>query len=218
VSTDVLGYLVGKISGKPFEQFLKQRVIEPLHMVDTDFQVPAGKAERMTACYALTPRGVVLQDDPRKSGFLSIPALISGGGGLVSTARDYLRFCQMLLNRGELDGVRLVSPKTLQLMGANHLPGGGDIAGMSKSLFSESAYAGLGFGLGFATTIYPAATLIPGSKGDLTWGGAASTYFWVDPREDLAVVFMTQLLPSSSYPIRRELRTLVYSAFTESNG
>jgi len=102
-------------------------------------------------------------------------------------------------------------------MSANHLPGGQDIATMSKSMFSEAAYAGLGFGLGFSTTIDPAATLIPASKGDLSWGGAASTFFWVDPREDLAVVLMTQLLPSSSYPIRRELRTLVYSAFTESN-
>ena len=217
VSTDVVGYLVGKISGHPFEQFLKRRVIEPLKMVDTDFYVPPGKADRLAACYSLTPKGVALQDDPRKSPFLTPPSFISGGGGLVSTARDYMRFCQMLLNGGELEGARLISPKTLELMGANHLPGGQDVATMSKSLFSESAYAGLGFGLGFATTIDPAATLIPASKGDLSWGGAASTFFWADPREELAVVLMTQLLPSSSYPIRRELRTLVYSAFTDSN-
>jgi CubicO group peptidase (beta-lactamase class C family) len=217
VSTDVVGYLVGKISGMPFEQFMKRRLIEPLKMVDTDFHVPPAKADRLAACYSLTPKGVVLQDDPRKSPYLAPPSFISGGGGLVSTARDYMRFCQMLLNGGELEGARLISPKTLELMGANHLPGGQDIATMSKSLFSESAYAGLGFGLGFATTIDPAATLIPASKGDLSWGGAASTFFWADPREQLAVVLMTQLLPSSSYPIRRELRTLVYSAFTESN-
>jgi len=217
VSTDVVGYLVGKISGQPFEQFLKRRLIEPLKMVDTDFHAPPAKADRLAACYSLTPKGVTLQDDPRKSPFLTPPAFVSGGGGLVSTARDYLRFCQMLLNGGELEGARLLSPKTIELMSANHLPGGQDIATMSKSMFSEAAYAGLGFGLGFSTTIDPAATLIPASKGDLSWGGAASTFFWVDPREDLAVVLMTQLLPSSSYPIRRELRTLVYSAFTESN-
>jgi len=217
VSTDVVGYLVGKISGMPFEQFLKRRVLEPLKMVDTDFYTPPAKADRLAACYSLTPRGVVLQDDPRKSPFLAPPGFVSGGGGLVSTARDYMRFCQMLLNGGELEGARLISPKTIELMGANHLPGGQDIATMSKSMFSEAAYAGLGFGLGFSTTIDPAATLIPASKGDLSWGGAASTFFWVDPREELAVVLMTQLLPSSSYPIRRELRTLVYSAFTESN-
>jgi len=217
VSTDVLGYLVGKISGQPFEQFLKRRVIEPLKMVDTDFQVASAKADRLGACYSLTPKGVVLQDDPRKSPYLAPPTFVSGGGGLVSTARDYMRFCQMLLNGGELEGARLVSPKTLELMSANHLPGGQDIATMSRSMFSEAAYAGLGFGLGFSTTIDPAATLIPASKGDLSWGGAASTFFWVDPREELAVVLMAQLMPSSSYPIRRELRTLVYSAFTESN-
>ncbi|MBV9510351.1 MAG: beta-lactamase family protein [Caulobacteraceae bacterium] len=218
VSTDVLGYLVGKISGRPFQQFLKERVIDPLRMIDTDFHVPAAKADRLAACYALGRRGVVLQDDPRKSPFLNPPVFYSGGGGLVSTARDYLRFCQMLLNGGQLEGARLVSPKTLELMGANHLPGGRDLASLSKSMFSEASYAGLGFGLGFATTIDPAATLIPGSRGDLSWGGAASTYFWVDPREQLSVVLMAQLLPSSSYPLRRELRTLVYSAFTESYG
>jgi len=218
VATDVLGYLVGKISGKPFEVFIKERLTEPLKMTDTDFFVPAAKADRLAACYGLGPRGVSLQDDPRKSAYLAPPSLVSGGGGLVSTASDYLRFCQMLLNGGELDGVRFVSPKTIELMSQNHLPGGQDLSTMSRSLFSEAAYAGLGFGLGFSTTIDPAATLIPASKGDLSWGGAASTFFWVDPREDLAVVFMTQLLPSSAYPIRRELRTLVYSAFTESNG
>jgi CubicO group peptidase (beta-lactamase class C family) len=129
---------------------------------------------------------------------------------------DYMRFARMLLNGGELDGARLLSPKTLQLMTANHLPGGKDLTQMSKSLFSEATYAGVGFGLGFGVTVDPAATMIPGSKGDFFWGGAASTFFWVDPVEDLTVVFMTQLLPSSAYAVRRELRTLVYSAFTES--
>jgi CubicO group peptidase (beta-lactamase class C family) len=218
VSTDVLGFLIGKISGQGFDAFLKARVFEPLGMADTDFHVPAAKAGRLAACYALGRTGVVLQDDPTTSSYLSPPSFLSGGGGLVSTVDDYLRFCRMLLNGGELDGQRLLSPKTIQLMGANHLPGGADIASMSRSMFSEAAYAGLGFGLGFSTTIDPAATLIPASVGDLSWGGAASTFFWVDPKEALIAILMTQLMPSSAYPIRRQLRTLVYSAFTEANG
>lgn len=217
VSTDVVGYLVGKISGRTFEDFLQARLLDPLGMTDTGFMVPPDKADRLAACYALGRRGVVLQDDPRASPFLQPPTFISGGGGLVSTADDYLRFCRMILNGGELDGQRLLSPKTIALMGLNHLPGGRDIAGMSRSMFSEAAYEGLGFGLGFATTVDPSLTLIPSTKGDLAWGGAASTYFWIDPVEDLIVILMTQLMPSASYPIRRQLRTLVYSAFTESN-
>jgi CubicO group peptidase (beta-lactamase class C family) len=217
VSTDVIGYLIGLISGEPFEDFLRTRLLEPLGMTDTGFSVPPDKAERLAACYGLGDQGVILQDDPVTSPYLEPPSFISGGGGLVSTADDYMRFCQMILNRGALDGRRYVSPKTLQLMGANHLPGGGDLRGLSCSLFSEAAYAGVGFGLGFATTLNAATTLIPGSAGDLFWGGMASTFFWIDPAEDLAVVFMTQLIPSSAYPIRRELRTLVYSAMTRSN-
>ena len=217
VSTDVLGYLIGQISGQPFEQFLRTQLFDPLEMADTGFYAPPGEASRLAACYTLTPKGVALQDDPVKSPFLKPPSFVSGGGGLVSTAQDYLRFCQMVLNKGALDGRRYVSPKTLQLMGANHLPGGRDLTSMSRSLFSEAAYAGLGFGLGFSTTIDPAATLIPATLGDLSWGGAASTFFWIDPKEELITILMTQLIPSSVYPIRRQLRTLVYSAFTESN-
>jgi CubicO group peptidase (beta-lactamase class C family) len=124
----------------------------------------------------------------------------------------------MLLNGGTLDGAQLLSPKTIQLMTLNHLPGGRDLPAMSRSLFSEVTYNGVGFGLGFAVTLDTARTMLPGSVGDYSWGGAASTYFWIDPKEDLITIFMTQLMPSSTYPIRRELRTLVYSAFTESNG
>jgi CubicO group peptidase (beta-lactamase class C family) len=217
VSTDVLGYLIGVVSGQPFEAFLQSRLFEPLRMVDTDFFVPPHKADRLAACYSLTPRGVQLQDDPTRSAYLTAPGFVSGGGGLVSTSEDYLRFCRMLLNGGALDGEQIISPKTIALMGANHLPGGRDLSTMSRSLFSEAAYAGLGFGLGFSTTIDPAATLIPSSLGDLSWGGAASTFFWIDPKEELIAMLMTQLMPSSAYPIRRQLRTLVYSAFTESN-
>lgn len=226
VSTDVLGYLVGKISGMPFERFLQERIFGPLGMTDTSFTVPADKAHRLTACYAagvlgskaVKPGAPALQDDPAKSPYLTETGFHSGGGGLVSTADDYMRFARMLLNGGELDGVRLLGPKTVQLMASNHLPGGKDLTQMSKSLFSEATYAGVGFGLGFGVTIDPAATMLAGSKGDFFWGGAASTFFWVDPVEDLAVVFLTQLLPSSAYPVRRELRTLVYAALTEVAG
>jgi len=216
VSTDVVGYLVQVISGMSFPDFLHSRLIDPLKMVDTGFHVPADKAGRFVACYNRGPKGeLALQDDPKTSSYLAPPSFYSGGGGLVSTAGDYMRFCQMLVNGGTLDGTRYLSRKTLALMTANHLPGGQDLTQMSRSLFSEATNAGIGFGLGFAVNLDPAKALISSSKGEYYWGGAASTAFWVDPAEDLAVVFMTQLLPSSTYPIRRELRTLVYAAFDD---
>ncbi|MGY3446970.1 MULTISPECIES: serine hydrolase domain-containing protein [unclassified Bradyrhizobium] len=229
VSTDVLGYLVGKISGQPFEQFLKERIFKPLGMNDTDFFVPSDKAHRFAACYSADPQGgfnplaaerkgtLTLQDDPTTSSFLSPPSLISGGGGLCSTAADYLTFCRALLNGGELGGVRLLGPKTLKLMTSNHLPGGVDLPAMSRSMFAEAAYNGIGFGLGFAVTMHPSQTLIAGSPGEFNWGGAATTSFFIDPAEELITIFMTQVLPSSAYPLRRELRTMVYAAITESN-
>jgi CubicO group peptidase (beta-lactamase class C family) len=218
VSTDILGYLIEKISGQAFEQFLKQRIFSPLRMNDTDFFVVPEKAQRLAACYAADGKGgMTLYDDPATSGFLSPPSLISGGGGLCSTAADYLTFCRALLNGGELGGVRLIGPKTLALMTTNHLPGGRDLTEMSKSLFSEATYAGVGFGLGFSVTMTPALTLIPGSTGEYAWGGAATTSFWIDPAEDLIAIFMTQVVPSSAYPVRRELRTMIYAAITESN-
>ena len=217
-STDVLGYLVGKISGRPFDRFLRAHIFEPLGMNDTDFHVHPGKESRFAACYAFTPKNrMLLFDDPAKSVYLQPPSMISGGGGAVSTASDYLRFCRMLLNGGTLDGVQILSPKTIALMTLNHLPDGKDLPALSRSLFSEVTYNGVGFGLGFAVTIDTAKTMLPGSIGDYSWGGAASTYFWIDPREELITIFMTQLMPSTTYTIRRELRTLVYSAFTEPN-
>ena len=214
VATDVVGYLVGKLAGMPFEEFLRARIFEPLGMIDTGFHVPPDKAWRLAACYVATPDGrMQLQDDPQTSRYLQAPTFVSGGGGLVSTAADYLRFCRMLLNGGALNGTRLLSPKTVELMTANHLPGGKELPEMSVSLFSEASYSGVGFGLGFAVTTNPARTLIPGSAGDFSWGGMAGTYFWIDPREQLIVIFMTQLMPSTLYNLRRELRTLVYSAF-----
>jgi CubicO group peptidase (beta-lactamase class C family) len=229
VSTDVIGYLIGKISGKPFEQFLRERILDPLEMKDTDFHVPTAKAHRLAACYSASPQGAIvfhaterkdsltLQDDPATSSFLSPPSFISGGGGLCSTAADYLTFCRALLNGGELSGVRLVGPKTLALMRANHLPGGRTLPEMSRSLFSEATYNGIGFGLGFSVTLDPAQTLIPGSAGEYAWGGAATTSFWIDPAEELIAIFMTQVLPSTAYPIRRELRTMIYASITDSN-
>jgi CubicO group peptidase (beta-lactamase class C family) len=219
VSTDVVGYLVEKISGKPFEQFLQERIFNPLGMSDTGFHVAPEKAGRFAACYAANGKGgMTLQDDPAKSSFLKPPSFVSGGGGLCSTAADYLTFCRALLHGGELGGVRLIGPKTLALMTANHLPGGRSLTDMSRSLFSEATYAGVGFGLGFSVTMDPAQTLIPGTAGEYSWGGAATTSFWIDPVEDLIAIFMTQVLPSGAYPVRRELRTLVYSALTDSNG
>jgi CubicO group peptidase (beta-lactamase class C family) len=218
VSTDVIGYLIGKISGIPFEQFLKERIFDPLEMIDTGFFVPADKAHRLAACYSADGKGgMTLQDDPTKSSFLQPPSFISGGGGLCSTAADYLTFSRALLNRGELGGVRLIGPKTLALMTSNHLPGGRDLTEMSRSLFSEATNAGVGFGLGFSVTMNPSQTLVPGSAGEYAWGGAASTAFWVDPAEELLAIFMTQLLPSRAYPVRRELRSMVYAAITDSN-
>ena len=218
VSTDVLGYLIGKISGEPFDEFLRSHIFKPLGMTDTDFHVRASDQSRFSACYAVTPQArMMLFDDPARSIYLQPPSLFSGGGGLVTTAADYLRFCRMLLGGGILDGVQILSPKTIALMTLNHLPDGKDLPALSRSLFSEVIFNGVGFGLGFAITLDTAKTMLPGSVGDFSWGGAASTYFWIDPREDMIVIFMTQLLPSTTYPIRRELRTLVYSAFEEAN-
>jgi CubicO group peptidase (beta-lactamase class C family) len=219
VSTDVLGYLVEKISGKPFDQFLKERIFDPLGMKDTAFHVASAKADRLAACYAADGKGgKTLQDDPKSSSFLQAPSFISGGGGLTGTAADYLTFCRALIHGGEIGGVRLLGPKTLQLMTSNHLPGGKYLPDLSRSLFAEAGYNGIGFGLGFSVTVDPAQTLIAGSRGEYSWGGAATTSFWIDPAEDLIAIFMTQVLPSGAYPVRRELRTLVYAAITESNG
>ncbi len=219
VATDVLGYLVEVISGQPFEKFLKERVIDPLGMVDTDFHVPKEKHDRFAANYSAGPlssdgRGKLdLIDDPAKSRYLAPRKVNSGGGGLVSTASDYLRFCRFMLNKGELDGVRLLGRKTVELMTMNHL--NGDMADMGTPRFSESTYTGIGFGLGFSVMIDPAKAYIAGTQGEFAWGGAASTAFWIDPKEDMAVVLLTQLMPSSTYPIRRELRVLTYQAIID---
>ncbi len=219
VATDVLGYLVGKISGMPFQDFLQQRILGPLGMVDTAFHVTDDKAARFAQCYVQSPEGRLTPQIVGPS-FREPPSAPSGGGGLVSTAADYMRFCEAL-RLGGVSGsgpnaVRLLGPKTLALMRSNHLPGGRDLADMSVSMFSEATYRGVGFGLGFAMTTDVARTGISGSLGEYWWGGAASTAFWIDPVEDLCVVLLTQFRPSSLYPIRRELRTMVSAAVIDS--
>ena len=213
VSTDVLGAVVERLSGLSLPAFFATRIFAPLGMDDTFFTVPADKIDRLTDCYAMAPgKGRQLFDRGEKSLWSQPPKLVSGGGGLVSTALDYHRFCRMLLNGGELEGARIIGRKSIELMTLNHLTGGGDLASWSTSMFSEATNAGVGFGLGFAVNIDPAANLIPGSLGEYYWGGMYSTAFFVDPVEQVHMVFMTQLGPSSTYPIRRELKALIYGA------
>ncbi|MDE1950594.1 MAG: beta-lactamase family protein [Burkholderiales bacterium] len=214
VSTDVVGYLVGKISGQPFDEFLQQRILGPLGMVDTAFHVDDSRARRLAQCYVANNAGGLSPLGGRT--FREPTNAPSGGGGLVSTAADYMRFCEAMRNGGALGDVRLLGPKTVQLMRSNHLPGGRDLADLSVSLFSEAPYHGVGFGLGFAVTTDVARTGVAGSLGEYWWGGAASTAFWIDPVEELCVVFLTQFMPSTIYPIRRELRTMINAAVIDS--
>ncbi len=219
VATDVVGYLVEKISGQSFGAFLRERILTPLGMHDTDFHVPAEKQARLASCYYAKAGKLMLYDAGQKSIYATPPALESGGGGLAGTAGDYLRFCRMMLGGGALDGLRLLSPKTVELMTMNHLPGGKEMTELmpSTAAFNESGYSGVGFGLGVAVTTNLARAALPGTVGEYSWGGAAATYFFCDPKEDMAVVFMTQVLSMPDrVRLRRELRTLVYGAMTES--
>jgi CubicO group peptidase (beta-lactamase class C family) len=217
VSTDICGRLVEIISGQRFDDYLQETVFGPLGMADTAFAVPDDKAGRFAACYRRgADRQLVLSDDPQHSGYRQSPSFLSGGGGLVSTTPDYLRFCQMLLNGGEIDGIRILGRKTVELMSSNHLPGGGDLAQFAlKGGYGEVGFSGTGFGLTVAVSGPPTATQVIGSAGEYMWGGAASTAFWVDPAEDLTVVFMTQLLPSGTFNFRGQLKTLVYPAIVD---
>ena len=214
VATDIVGILVERISGLSLPEYFQTHIFAPLGMTDTFFHVPADKAARIPEGFGFDPEAKMKLLD--KAGAESMWAkgwsFNSGGGGLASSVADYHRFCRMLLNGGALDGAQILSPKTIELMTANHIPGGQDLTQMSKSLFSEAEMAGIGFGLGFATTIDSAATLAPCSNGDFYWGGMYSTAFFVDPVEDIIMIFMTQLLPSTTYPVRREIKTMIYSA------
>ena len=216
VATDVCGYLVEKISNIPFDDFLREQIFEPLSMEDTGFFVPDEKIHRFAANYQRTENDdLQLFDSPETSHYQRSPGLFSGGGGLVSTVHDYYKFASMLLNQGEYEGTRLLGRKTVELMTSNHMPGHGDLASMGQAVFSESTYDGIGFGLGFSVMLDPATAQILGTEGEFAWGGAASTYFFIDPDEDMLVIFLTQLMPSSAYPIRRELRVLAYQSIID---
>lgn len=239
VATDVLGCIIEVISGKRLGQYFADEILAPLGMVDTAFTIAREEAERFAANYERDGDRFRLIDKPSESTYLRQPKLPSGGGGLISTASDYLRFAQMLLNKGEFKGARILSRRTVELMASNHLPGGCDLATMGYAFYSErrsqgvgmglgarhnlrrggarteTRHEGVGFGLGGSVLLDPAAAQILASPGEFAWGGAASTFFWIDPREDMTAIFLTQLMPSSSYPIRRELRVLANQAIVE---
>lgn len=230
VSTDVLGRLIEVWSGQALEEYLRQNILQPLGMNDTGFHVDANNYDRFASLYSplsggdLSDVGKATVSDPDERGglkimesaalspFLEPTSLFSGGGGLTGSIDDYARFCQMLLNGGELDDVRLLGRKTVEFMRLNQLPDNKDMAAMGQPVWSETSYEGIGFGLGFAVVIDPVTAQIITSPVEHHWGGAASTFFWIDPAEDLFVVFFAQLMPSSTYPIRRELRARVYAA------
>ena len=216
VATDVCGYLVQLFSDTDLDVFVRERITEPLEMNDAGYRVRSSSKDKFAACYRYKRGGgFELQDDPTTSPYHQRPTFLSGGGGMVATVDDYGRFAQMLLNRGELDGHRILGRKTVEYMATNHMPGNVDLAAMGQPVFSETSYHGIGFGLGFSVVLDPAAAGVLDSPGEFAWGGAASTYFWVDPLEDMTVVFLTQLLPSSTHPIRRELKTLIYQAIVD---
>jgi CubicO group peptidase (beta-lactamase class C family) len=216
LSTDIVGRLVEIMAGDRFDEYLQREIFEPLGMTDTGFFVPEQSAERFTALYQFQPaRTPALVETGQESPYLRRRSYLSGASGLVSTTQDYVAFCRMLLNGGHLDGRRVLGRKTLELMTSNHLAGGGTLADVAVGGFGEAGFEGVGFGLGFAVGLGPVPTAMAGSAGDFYWGGAASTAFWVDPAEDLFVVFMTQLPPSVAYPIRAQLRALVYQAIDD---
>jgi len=213
MSTDVCGAVIEVITGQTLAQAFAERVFNPLSMLDTGFSVPASATERFTSLYAPIPPGPMTRiDQAESSNYLEPPAFLSGGGGLVSTLGDYQKFASMLLAGGIADGNRVIGRRTLEYMASNHLPDGKLLNELGQSSFSEVVMDGMGFGLGFAIVQDPAANGNMCSPGEFNWGGAASTAFWIDPVEEITAVFMTQLLPSSHYPLRRELRAAVYQA------
>lgn len=212
VATDVLGYLIEVLSGQSLPEFFQEHIFDPLGMTDTAFEIAPDKIDRFSACYQRNAsRELELQDDPQDSAYQN-RSFYSGGGGLVSTISDYYRFCQMLLNGGELDGHRVLGPRTVEFMTRNHLPGGVDMSEFARGSFSETAYDGIGFGLGFAQRVDAVKGGSMGSLGEYFWGGMASTIFWNDPAEDLSVIFMTQLIPSGTFNFRGQLQSIIYSS------
>lgn len=215
VATDVLGRVVEVASGRTLDEFFRTDILEPLDMRDTAFSVEECELNRLAALYTADRAGRAVRNEKFGRAAHHPPGVLSGGGGLVSSARDYHRFTQMLLHGGELDGARLLSNRTVNYMTRNHLPGRADLETLAMGSFSEASNAGKGFGLGFSVEEDPAASKVVSSTGEYGWGGAASTAFWVDPREDLTVLFLTQLLPSSTHPIRSQLHQLVYQALVD---
>jgi CubicO group peptidase (beta-lactamase class C family) len=216
VSTDVLGRLIEVVSGQPLDTFFAERILGPLGMTDTAFYYQGDDPSRVAALYVPTPgTNKAVRNAAFSATATQRPSYLSGGGGLVSTAADYHRFTQMLLRGGELDGVRLLSARTVRFMASNHLPGNADLEEFGRPLFAETPFDGHGFGLGFSVLMDPIAAKTLSSAGEIAWGGAASTAFWVDPDEDVTALFFTQLLPSNTHPIRQQLRQLVYQALVE---
>lgn len=215
ISTDVLGRVVEVVAGCDLESFFRQRILDPLGMADTTFLLPDESADRLAALYVPNPADGRAVRAPEFLIRPLRPKMLSGGGGLYGTAADYLRFASMILNGGVLDGERILGRHTVDYMGSNHLPGGADLEAIGRPLFAEATFTGMGFGLGFSVVLDPAENKVPSSVGELAWGGAASTAFWIDPVEDLAVVFLTQLMPSSTHPIRPQLKQLVYQALVD---
>jgi CubicO group peptidase (beta-lactamase class C family) len=216
VATDVLGRVVEVASGMSLDQFFAERIFEPLGMTETAFWCPPERQDRLAALYVPEPGSRrAMRYDVMGHHAHTAPSFLSGGGGLVGTAHDYLRFAELLRNRGELDGVRLLAPRTVEYMASNHLPGGADLSAFGRPLFAETTFDGVGFGLGVSVTIDPVTAKVPASIGDFGWGGAASTVFWVDPQEDLVGLFLTQLLPSSTHPLRSQLKQLVSQAIID---
>jgi CubicO group peptidase (beta-lactamase class C family) len=216
VATDVLGRVVEVASGQSLDDFFRTRIFEPLGMSDTAFSVAPDEQPRLAALYTPHRRtGKAVRLDAMGDAATRRPTMLSGGGGLVSSAHDYHRFAQMLLGDGELEGVRLLGSRTVRYMTRNHLPGGVDLEEFGRPLFAETTYDGVGFGLGFSVVDDPAKNKVLSTKGEFGWGGAASTAFWVDPTERITALFFTQLLPSSTYPIRPQLKQLVYQALVD---
>ena len=216
ISTDVLGRIVEVVSGLDLEKYFQQHILGPLGMTDTSFYIDdANRKSRLAELYIPHPETGAATSAPAFLRRPERPSMLSGGAGLYGTAADYLRFCQMILNGGSLNSEQVIGRHTLDYMGKNHLPGNVDLEAIGRPLFAESAFVGVGFGLGFSVVIDAAASKVPCSTGEMAWGGAASTAFWVDPAEDLAVVFLTQLLPSSTHAIRPELKQLVYQALVD---
>jgi CubicO group peptidase (beta-lactamase class C family) len=220
VATDVLGRVIEVASGSGLDEFLDGRVFGPLGMTETGFWVPEAERSRLGALYTIGHGRKAARMETLGAVAKKRPAFLGGGGGLVGTAADYHRFTSMLLDAqdspaGYLDGVRLLSPRTVAFMTRNHLPGGADLETFGRPLYAEAPFRGVGFGLGFAVVLDPVPGRTLSGEGEFSWGGAASTAFFVDPGSGLSVSFFTQLLPSSAHPIRPQLRQLVYQSLTD---